>query len=294
MSPVETTTRKRKPKSKTALTQENRELKKRLKEAEARAAAKPPDPKVIGPAPSEERSAKEPVHESRTPEEPEQLVSTDAEKPTETEKKELDPGATLPMGVPKFLMDRMTAALKVVGDVQAEVDEFKKHPHYAPGDLPITLHGIQGPGNRLGTRELNYIDERWIDPTIHVHWAEKTMVDYHRGQGYEPFDYDSFMAMVVSRGGNCRFDRDTFGHVAIGDLVLMKTSRDWYEQGQKAQHERNKSREGRAKNLLYSKGEELGVEVDEGDKKGPKLQQIFRLLEDEFGSDKVRRMFLNQ
>jgi hypothetical protein len=290
MSPVEVTTRKRKVKSKTALAQEVRDLKKKLKDAEEKAAAKPKDEKIIGPAP-EECSSVEPVCENQTKESSEQP----AEKPSEPEKKELDPAAKLPMNVPKYLMDRMEAALKVVGDVQKEVEDFKKHPHYAPGDLPVMLHGIQGPGNRLGTRELNYIDERWVDPAIHIRWAERTMVDYHRGNGYEPFDYDQFMAMITSRGGSCRFDKDTFGHVVIGDLVLVKTSRDWYENGISAGiKERTASREGRAKNLLYSKGSELGVEVDEGDRKGPKLQQIFRLLEDEFGSDKVRKMFLNQ
>lgn len=287
--PTKTTTRKRRTKTKTALQQENRELKNKLRDAETKAAAKP-DPLAIGPAVSVDATISE-------PEKPEVSgkteVSTDAENPVEPEKK-IDPAAKLPQGVPKILMQRLEAALKVVGDVQAEVEAFKKHPHYAPGDMPANLRGIQGPGNRLGTRELNYIDKAWLDPTIHIHWAERTMVDYHRGNGYEPFDYDKFMTMIEARGGSCRFNKDTFGHVAIGDLVLMKTSRDWYEEGQKQLAERNASREGRAKNLLYSKGAELGVEVDEGDRKGPKLRQIFRLLEEEFGSDKVRSMFLNQ
>jgi hypothetical protein len=287
---VEKVTKKRRTKTKAALAKEVRELKDKLKAAEAVEANRPKDDKVIGPA--VEIPPDKVDDDVAKPEEP---VSTDAEKAVETEKKEVDPAAKLPQKVPKYLMDRLEAALSVVGDVQKEVADFKAHPHYAPGDLPVMLHGIQGPGNRLGTREINYIDPRWIEPSIHIRWAERTMVDYHRGNGYEPFDYDKFMDMVVSRGGNCRFDKDTFGHVVIGDLVLVKTSRDWYEKGISDDiKKRNASREGRAKNLLYSKGAELGVEVDEGDRKGPKLNQIFRLLEEEFGSDKVRKLFLNQ
>lgn len=282
-----TTTRKRKPKSKTALAQENRELKRKLREAEAKAAAEPKSELVVGPAPAEEA-----VPEAAAPEQP---VSTDAEKPAEPEKKELDAGAKTPLNVPKFLMDRLEAAIKVTGDVQAEIEAFKKHPHTMPGDMPANMRGLQGPGNRIGTREINYLDERWVDSSIHIHWSERTMIDHHRANGYEPFDYDQFMAMVISRGGNCTFEKTTQNHVCVGDLVLMKTSRDWWEKGiRKRISDLNASREGRAKNLLYSKGDELGVEVDEGDRKGPKLKQIFRLLEEEFGSDKVRSMFLNQ
>jgi hypothetical protein len=72
----------------------------------------------------------------------------------------------------------------------------------------------------------------------------------------------------------------------------MVTSRDHYEAREEAKREKTAGREKRAKNTLYQKGRELGVDVYEGDA-GPKLEKIIDLLVNEFGEKDVRRIFLN-
>jgi len=211
------------------------------------------------------------------------------------EKKVADSGEKVdeqPLKLPKHLLDRMAAAQKAFEDIQDEVKKFKEHPDFRPGNMLGTLYGLKGNPNILGGRSLNFIDPDHVWPDIHIHWSNKRMVDWHRGQGYEPFDHDRFMEMVTARGGAYSYGRNAENHVVVGDLVLMRTSRDHYEAREQAKREKTRMREKRAKNTLYQKGTELGVEVYEGDA-GPKLNKIIDLLVNEFGEEDVRRIFQN-
>ena len=236
---------------------------------------------------------KDPVVEAKAAEVMESITVKAAE--TEKEVKVDDDGGKVdeqPLQLPKQLIDRMSAAQKVVEDVQEEVRKFKEHPDFREGSMPGTLYGLKGDPNILGGRSLNFIDAAHIDPTIHLHWSNERMVDWHRGQGYVTFDHDKFTEMVTSRGGTYSYGKNATNHVVVGDLVLMKTSRDHYEAREQAKQEKTSNREKRAKNTLYQKGKELGVDVYEGDA-GPKLNKIIDFLSKEFGEEDIRRVFLN-
>lgn len=194
-----------------------------------------------------------------------------------------------PLQLPKHLTDRMAAAMKVVEDVQEEVQKFKDHPDFREGNMPGTLYGLKGDPNVLGGRSLCFIDPAHIDPTIHIHWSNRQMVDWHRGQGYEPFDHDRFTEMVASRGGAYSYGKNAGNQVYVGDLILMRTSRDHYEAREQAKQNRTRTREKGAKNFLYKKGQELGVEVLERDV-GPKLARIVDMLKSELGHEGIERL----
>jgi hypothetical protein len=96
--------------------------------------------------------------------------------------------------------------------------------------------------------------------------------------------------MVEARGGGHVFTKTANNHVQIGDLILIRTSRDNYEAHSRYIREKTKREEESAKATVYSRGAELGMEVDEGDQ-GPKVQRILDLMEKEFGP-KIREHFL--
>ncbi len=198
-----------------------------------------------------------------------------------------------PAKLPQYLLDRMEAASKVVEDVQTEIARFKAHPDFQEGSMPGTLYGLRGDPNILGSRSLNFVDPKHIYADTHIHWANRRMVDHHRGQGYEPFDKDKFDTMVASYGGAYSYGHNAENHVTIGDLVLMRTSRDHYKARDAAKHERTQSREKRAKNTLYNQGEKLGVEVWEKDYAGPKLSRIMAMLTKEFGHEELKHLLLD-
>jgi hypothetical protein len=199
--------------------------------------------------------------------------------------------ATASPELPQHLKDKMARTQQAVEDLKKEIEEFKAHPTFMSGDIPVTLHGLQGDSLGRYPRSLNYIDKSWIDPNIHIHWSHKTMVNYHRGEGYEPFDYEQFQAMVTSRGGpELNFQRSTEKHVQLGDLILIKTSRQWYDELCERHRKKVKTREARATSNLYQKGRELGVEVYEGDMGGPKMQRILEFITKELGPQATRAL----
>ena len=222
---------------------------------------------------------------------PEKAEVPEPEKAVKEEKVDDDGGKVVeqPIHLPKHLTDRMAAAMNVVEDVQEEVRKFKEHPDFCEGNMPGTLYGLKGNSNILGGRSLCFIDPDHIDPTTHVHWSNKRMVDWHRGQGYETFDHDRFTDMVTSYGGTYSYGKTVENHVSVGDLILMRTSRDHYEAREQAKQERTRTRERKAKNFLYQKGQELGVEVYERDV-GPKLTKIVDMLKNELGHEGIERL----
>ena len=119
----------------------------------------------------------------------------------------------LPRPLPKKLQDRIEAMAGIQDDLSKEIAEFKSGEAYLEGDLPITLHGLSGPGFSPGQRSLNFIDEKCLDPLWHYRWSHKSMVDYHRADGYEPVNHVEFSRMVIARGGG-----HSFGKTAEGAL----------------------------------------------------------------------------
>jgi hypothetical protein len=90
--------------------------------------------------------------------------------------------------------------------------------------------------------------------------------------------------MIVAHGSGHNFDRTPEGHVQSGDLILVETSQDRYQALQKQIASRTARKEFRAKGNLYQKGEDLGVEVYEGqDAVGPKMGRLLEFLEKELG-----------
>ncbi|MGH8652959.1 MAG: hypothetical protein ACREYE_12675, partial [Gammaproteobacteria bacterium] len=159
-----------------------------------------------------------------------------------------------PRPLPRALAERAEAVEKLFKDVMSEIDAFKSGQAYLEGDLPIFLTGLGGPGFTPGQRQINWINPGHIDPQIHVRWSNKLMVDYHRADGYSPLDRKEFDLMVKARGGSYSFVTTPEGHIQCGDLILIKTSKSWYEQLQKRNRDKTARKEGRVKDTLRSKG----------------------------------------
>jgi hypothetical protein len=188
--------------------------------------------------------------------------------------------------LPRILQERMVATEQIVANTMAEIEAFKSGQAYIEGDLPVFLHGLAGPGFTPGQRQINWINPGHIDPQIHMRWSNKLMVDFHRADGYRPIDYAEFQTMTKARGGNYTFQRTPEGHVQCGDLVMVITSKSWYEQLQKRNRDKTRRKEGRVKDTLRSKGKELGMEVDDGASAlGPKVQRLLDLLEKQLGPE---------
>lgn len=186
--------------------------------------------------------------------------------------------------MPASLKARVDAVTEIYADLQKEIDAFKAGQAYLEGDVPITLRGLAGPGLHPGQRTLNWMSPSWLDSNKHYRWSNKVMVDYHRGDGYKPCDYDQFTKTVRARGGDHHFDRTPEGHVQSGDLILVETSKDWHAQLQARAKAKTDRRESRAKGGLHQAGEQFGVEVLEGrDASNPKLGRLLEYLEKELG-----------
>ena len=246
-----------------------------IAEAEAKAEAKPANPEkdiVIGDAPKVGTTTPKMGTEAAsggTEESPAESVT--------------EPKAALPL--PKHLQDQIDALNTVFSNVQKEVEAFKNDQAYLSGDIPVALRGISGPGLAVGQRSLNYINVAWLDPGKHFRWSNKKMVDYHRGDGFTPEDFDDFSLMVKARGGGHNFEKTPEGHVMSGDLIMVATSQSWYEQ-LKARNERLVGqREKRAKSTIYQAGEKFGVDVYEGDEatKGARMSRLIDYLEKTLG-----------
>ncbi len=223
-----------------------------------------------------------------------QIKDASAESPQTTESKEAEVSEAKVEAkpLPKKLQDRIEAMAGIQDDLAMEIAEFKKGEAYLEGDIPITLHGLSGPGFNPGQRSLNWIDIRFLDPLYHFRWSHKTMVDYHRADGYEPCDHVDFTRMVVARGGGHSFGKTPEGHVYSGDLIMIRVSKDWHDKLSARIREKTKSKEGRAKNNVYAKGEKLGVDVYEGgDALSPRMENLMRFLEKELGPG-AREAFL--
>ena len=118
------------------------------------------------------------------------------------------------------------------------------------------------------------------------------MVDYHRADGYEPSDHEVFTRMVVARGGGHSFGKTSDGYVYSGDLILIQVGKDWHNQLSARIREKTKSKEGKAKNNVYAKGEKLGVDVYEGGAAmSPRMEKLLSFLEKELGPG-AREAFL--
>ena len=193
-----------------------------------------------------------------------------------------------PAQLPKVLQDRIAAMAGIQDDLSTEIAKFKSGEAYLEGDIPITLHGLGGPGFNLGQRSLNWLNPDWLDPVLHFRWSNKSMVDYHRSTGYTPCDYDEFTRMVVARGGGHSFTKSPEGHVVSGDLVMVQVSKDWYDKLAADVRKRTAGKEGRAKNNVYAKGDSLGVDVYEGSEAvSPKMDGLLKFLERELGPGAV-------
>jgi len=193
-----------------------------------------------------------------------------------------------PAQLPKVLQDRIKAMAGIQDDLAVEIEKFKSGQAYLPGDVPVTMQGVGGPGLRHGQRALNWIDKEWLDPLLHFRWSHKTMVDYHRADGYLPCDHVEFTRMVVARGGGHSFEATASGHVYSGDLIMIQVSKDWHDQLSKGIAKRTAAKEGRAKNNVYAKGEQLGVDVYEGGEAlSPKMDRLLKFIEKELGPGAV-------
>ncbi len=193
-----------------------------------------------------------------------------------------------PAQLPKALADRIEAMAGIQDDLATEVKKFKSGQAYLPGDIPINMHGIGGPGFRHGQRALNYINTDWLDPLLHFRWSHKNMVDFHRADGFIPCDHKDFSRMITARGGGHSFGKTPEGHVYSGDLIMIQVSQDWHDQLSKDIVRRTKAKEGRAKNNVYAKGEQLGVDVYEGgEAMSPKMDRLLKFIEKELGPGAV-------
>jgi len=194
--------------------------------------------------------------------------------------------------LPKRLQDQIAAQAEIQDALAAEIKAFKSGEAYLEGDIPITLHGLGGPGFNPGQRSLNFIDPELLDKLYHFRWSHKSMVDYHRADGYEPCDHADFTRMVVARGGGHSFGKTAEGHVYSGDLIMIRVSQDWHDELSANIRKRTASKEGRAKNNVYAKGEKLGVDVYEGGAAmSPRMENLMRFLEKELGPG-AREAFL--
>ncbi len=194
--------------------------------------------------------------------------------------------------LPKKLQDQIKAQAEIQDALAAEIKAFKSGEAYLEGDLPITLHGLGGPGFNPGQRSLNFIDVKCLDPLKHFRWSHKTMVDYHRADGYEPSDHVVFTRMVTARGGGHSFGKTADGYVYSGDLILVEVSKEWHDQLAANIREKTAAKEGSAKNNVYAKGEKLGVDVYEGGAAmSPRMENLMRFLEKELGPG-AREAFL--
>ena len=64
------------------------------------------------------------------------------------------------------------------------------------------------------------------------------------------------------------------------------TSKSWYEQLQKRNHDKVARKGGRVKDTLRSVGRQQGVEVDDGSSAlGPKVQRLLEMLEKQLGPE---------
>ena len=211
---------------------------------------------------------------------PEQVEVPAQEAPAVEEAKPAD------KPLPKALAERAAAVESLFDDVMKEIEAFKSGEAYLEGDLPIFLQGLGGPGFTPGQRQINWVNPGHIDPQVHMRWSNKLMVDYHRADGYSPIDYDEFQKMTKARGGSYSFPRTPEGHVQCGDLIMIITSKSWYEQLQKRNRDKTRRKEGRVKDTLRSKGKELGMEVDDGaNALGPKVQRLLDILERQLGPE---------
>ncbi len=114
------------------------------------------------------------------------------------------------------------------------------------------------------------------------------MVDYHRADGYAPCDHVDFTRMIVARGGGHSFGKTPEGHVYSGDLIMVQVSKDWHDHLSKQIAKRTAAKEGRAKNNVYAKGEQLGVDVYEGgEAMSPKMDRLLKFIEKELGPGAV-------
>ena len=218
------------------------------------------------------------------------IVKPDTPKvePVTMEVKKEEPAKPLP----KKLQDRIEAMAGIQDDLAKEIEQFKSGEAYLEGDIPITLHGLGGPGFNPGERSLNYIDPKVLDPLYHYRWSHKSMVDYHRADGYEPCDWKDFSRMVKARGGGHSFGQTPEGHVYSGDLIMVRVSQDWHDKLAASIQKKTQSKEGRAKNNVYAKGETLGVDVYEGGEAiSPRMENLMRFLEKELGPG-ARQAFL--
>ena len=118
------------------------------------------------------------------------------------------------------------------------------------------------------------------------------MVDYHRGQGYTPCDFDEFTQMIVARGGGHTFEKTPAGHVLRGDLIMVEMSRDHHDLRAADIKQRTAHKEGNAKNSVYQAGDKLGVDVYEGSAtKNPRMENLLNHMEKELGVKGVRQAY---
>jgi len=209
---------------------------------------------------------------------------------------------TLPRPVPQELVEQLDEIQKLYDSVTKQIEDFKSGQAYLPGDIPVTLRGLGGPGFEMGQRRLNWIDERHLDSRFAFRWCNKKpdIMGHHIGRGRWPEKWDAFVEMVVARGGKqaaemykLRFQKSPDGYVSMGDLILMRTTREQDEALKAAVRRRTNNLEGTAKSNLYDACNKLGTEPLEGEMNGPKLQRIVAMLEKELGPN-VRRVFLGQ
>lgn len=208
--------------------------------------------------------------------------------------------ATEAKPVPRELLERLDEIQKLYDDVQKQIDDFKSGQAYLPGDVPVTLRGLAGPGYELGQRRLNWIDEKHLDTRLAFRWCNKKpeIVGGHIGKGRWPVQMDDFLSMVRARAGvdaanvyKLRFHKSPEGYVAIGDLLLMACTKEQNEKLKADVRRKTGNLEGAAKGNLYEQCQRLGTEPLEGELSGPKLQRIVSMLERELGPG-VRRVFL--
>ena len=199
--------------------------------------------------------------------------------------------------LPSWLQERIDNAMRQMSDVEAEIEKFKSDPLYMPGDLPVTLHGLHSDAYGNSTPSLNFIDKRWLDPNVYYRWGHKKMIEWHRARGVTPVRYDAFQSFITKRGGpELTFEKTAQNHIQCGDLILMATSMDHYNNWICARTRRKRDgRKRKSVNQLRNLGENLGrdyngipVEVFEGDevKNSPTakiMQSIRNMIREELG-----------
>lgn len=202
--------------------------------------------------------------------------------------------------VPAALLEQLDEINKLYENVHKQIEEFKSGQAYLPGDIPVTLHGLGGPGFEIGQRRLNWIDEKHLDTRLAFRWCNKKpeIIGGHVGKGRWPVQMEDFLSMVKARAGvnaanvyKLRFFKSAEGYVAIGDLILMATTKEINENLKARVSHKTRNQEGAAKGNLYDQCERLGTEPIENEISGPKLQRIVQMLEQELGPN-VRRVFL--